>query len=521
MPKEIREKTATPPPRLISSSCERPPIERSNDGPDSRLDMDTTQKKTDSELPAQTHVSNITQGSPVRRVSAWFDNMQLPPRSRSPSPETETTPRPLRVLKARKSFLQFDSRALARAATPTPRDRRRKPTVQPSKSLAIATNSNTFGDSAPPKRSFLGLRLSSPTTKVISPQHIAPSSHIQTTGWGIHPPDIHLPRESDLKATLHSKPSLSRQMTGSSGSTAGPSSSFMALPSMSQLINWKQRSSSDGTKVKTRSLSIDRGPSRVVQMVHPTITYESVRHVVSESPIFGPPNRTTPARRSRRATSAGPGNLPSESSYPSLNSIRPLTPRPTTQTNIEYSKSVQDKPGVLSRVLCSIPDMSPLSGNRPRAIPVVRDNSQVCGGRIQGDINYREVKRRNSTEHIGHQSNNKGKGGSRGRGALGSIRKRFGSSSIKKNLPEEHISMSQGSTAPQPCKKKAWAPPPILRAQLNVHSESTREHVEGGREIWVCIEVEGRVNNLRRSTEDTLCEGSHKGMDIAIILDLR
>ena len=81
--------------------------------------------------------------------------------------------------------------------------------------------------------------------------------------------------------------------------------------------------------------------------------------------------------------------------------------------------------------------------------------------------------------------------------------------------------MSQGSTAPQPCKKKAWAPPPILRAQLNVHSESTREHVEGGREIWVCIEVEGRVNNLRRSTEDTLCEGSHKGMDIAIILDLR
>lgn len=146
------------------------------------------------------------------------------------------------------------------------------------------------------------------------------------------------------------------------------------------------------------------------------------------------------------------------------------------------------------------------------------EDKQVREGGIQGS---RETKDNNSIEHTGLQSSNKSKGGSRGRGALGSIRKRFGSGSIKKRFPEDHISESQKSTTLQASKRKAWAPPPILRAQLDIHSESTREHVEGGREILVCIDVEGKVNHLRRATEDTLCEGSHKGMDIAIILDLR
>lgn len=498
MPKKDGKKTATPPPRLISGGCKRSPIEKGSDEPYS---LDTIQKKADLELPAQT---NTIQGSPVRQVPPWFDNMQSLPRSRSSSPEMETTPRPLRVLKARKSLLQFDFQASARAATPTP------PTVQPPDYLAKVAGPNIFGNSAPPKRSFLGLKRSSSTTKVIAP-HVVPSSHIQMTGWGLHSPDVHLSRGNYWKESLNSKTNLSRQITRSSGSTAESSISFMALPSMSKLINWKQRSSSDCTRMKTRSLFIKGEPARVVQMIHPTITYESVHHVES---IAGPLDNITPTKRLWHATSAGPGNLPPELIYPGQSKIRPLTPRPITQTNIELPKNFQEKPGVLSRVLCSMPDMSPLNGNRQRAIHVTNEDTQVRGGVMQGDISYREAKGKSLTEHTSLQSSNKSKGGSRSRGALGSIRSRFGSGSVGKKLLKEHI----GSTALQ-ASKKAWAPPPILRAQLDIHSESTREHVEGGREIWVCIEVEGRVN-LRGCTEDTY-EGSHKSMDIAIILDLR
>jgi len=302
----------------------------------------------------------------------------------------------------------------------------------------------------------------------------------------------------------------------------------MARSSVSHWMNWRQRSISDGPSVKARSILLDKGPSRAIKVVQPSIIYESMRHVESELPT--PMNSISP-RMLRRASSAGPGFFSLEQGISSLKFTRPLTPRPPTLTNIEGSGYVKvdsiGKSGVFSKVLCSIQDMSPLSGNRVLAMGTTTKSSslrQSSEGRVAEATTQVEpaMSRRGSlSERPVPAETLKSKGTIKARGALGSIRRRFGSiSGGTLKITEEDAATLMPNTV-RPHLQKEWISPPILQLQLDIHSESSREHVEGGREIWICIEVEGRISNFQESPGSLLCDGDPRGLDVAIVLDLR
>lgn len=512
MPKKIKKKTHTPPPKKLSLGLRlhrAPPLETSS--------SESSSQDNSKERPTRSITSPTLQ--PHNRISAWFDNMQPSVRSQASSPDLEATPRPLRVLKGRKSFLKLDIGLPSRAGPPTPQP---QPFRRVSGTL-ISDGSTHVSDSTPPTRSFLGLRLSSPKP------HIPPPLNLlgPTIPESKRPVDVRFSLGNILRGPLPSEIDLSRQVTEASDGTTGSSSSLLALTNVSQWISWKQRSSSDGSNLKTHSHLIDRGPSRTVNIVHPSTVYGSMRHVEAElAPAINPTSRQISYRR--RATSAGPGYLPFDSAVSSIGIARPLTPRPTTLSNIGVSRAAQigGKPGVFSKVLCSVQDMSPLSGSRFAGTVSVDETPIKFSGNEANNNNTASVpgslRKGDSSERSKPLDISKGKGSFRARGTLGSIRRRFGSASAKTlEMAEENVQLIQQENNTLPNGIKRWAHPPILKLQLGIRSESSREHVQGGKEIWACIEIEGRVSDPRSSSVDMCCERSRRGLDIAIILDLR
>lgn len=523
MPKKIRRKTATPPPKPVIGGViggQRSPLDNKSTSGSGSIDTLITGNMQQSTIVSPDSVQGTTQSS--NRISTWFDNMQNNSRSRSSSPDMESTPRPLHVLKGRKSFLSLHPAIPPRSSTPTPQGFRRKsgsqPQTGPSKGVTTAV-----ARQSPPSRLFLGLRLTSPKPRVLSPVNktLASCSNMQSVGpkpVEHKPTEARIPHGTALKLPQLSEIDISQQMTNSSATINASSNSFMARSTVSHWMNWRQRSISDGPSIKTRTALIDRVPSRAVQVVHPSVIYESMRHVGSE--LATPAQTIHPTRKLRHALSIGPSLLSLGQGVPSLMPNRPLTPRPTTLNNIEGPKSkrveIGEKGGVLSKVLCSIQDMSPLNGNRARGtISTTRSARQPmeAGGEASFIEECLAIAGRDSlAEPPLPLERTKSKSSFRARGALGSIRRRFGSGSVKNSgVPEKEIS----NIVERSCYKNAWNTSPVLKCQLNIHSESTREHVEGGTEFWVCIEVEGRVTNFQT------CERNLKGMDIAIVLDLR
>lgn len=523
MPKKIRKRTSTPPPSQaiksskISSTHERM-SESTSSSTDEIIRIENSQVLRTSSIPLNSN--------PPNRLSAWFDNIQKRPPSRSPSPDLETTPRPLRVLKSRKSLLTLGGSP--RSRTPTPQKFRRKSMVQ-SPEGQTRGESNSIGlQPSPPTKSFLGLRLS-PKPRVQSPGNLP----VSTTNLPSIETQLAESRPAEVRFSIDPTPKvqqteLSRQMTKSSASTATSSNSFLALSNFSQLINWKQRSLSDGPTTNIRSVLVDKGPSRAVQVIHPSIIYKSMRHVESE--LSSPVQSVLRSKKLRRASSAGPGYLslavePGVSA--SSKSARPLTPRPPTLSNIDSKNTrleMTGRTGVFSKVLCSIQDMSPQVNRRYSTV-----HSSLSNSRPPSETKLDDTPTKRGTVKSIPKSpaelplpsgGTKGKGVLRARGALGSIRKRFGSGSVKSLKMNVEGNQTIVPIA-QPSRKKEWITPFILKAQLDIHSESTREHVDGGKEFWVCIEVEGKVSNFQRVHPTALCEDELGGLDIAMILDLR
>ena len=279
---------------------------------------------------------------------------------------------------------------------------------------------------------------------------------------------------------------------------------------------------------------LDKGPSRAIKVVQPSIIYESMRHVESEIEVPTPVDSISP-RMLRRASSAGPGFFSLEQGISSLKFARPLTPRPPTLTNIEGSghgyvkvDSV-GKSGVFSKVLCSIQDMSPLSGNRVLGVGTTAmknhslrqsSESRMAEATTQAEPTMSRRVSLSERPELAETSTLKSKGTLKARGALGSIRRRFGSVSERtlKNTKDAPGLIPKNF---QPHLQKEWVSPPILQLQLDIHSESSREHIEGGRDIWICIEVEGGISSFQESPEKLLWDGDPRGLDVAIVLDLR
>ncbi|KAF8431118.1 hypothetical protein BGX38DRAFT_1334361, partial [Terfezia claveryi] len=524
MPQKIGKKTATPPPKLALGGRKSPPVEESSSESINKIIREHTQGPT-----IQTHgnVLNISHDS--TKLSTLFDNIQD---SRSSSPDAESTPRPLCVLKGRKSFLSLNSGIPPRTTTPTPTPQgfRPKSTVQ-----SPDGNSKGFNIPAPrqssPAGSILKLRLASPKLRVLPPVNPpSPRGNLQLVDDKPNPVEIRFSLGTGLRHSQASNVDLTRQNTMSSASTVTSSNSIMARSSVSHWMNWRQRSISDGPSVKARSILVDKGPSRDIKVVQQSKVYESMRHVESELPT--PTNSISPRVR-RRASSARPGLFSLEQGISSLKFTRPLTPRPPNMTNIEYSGSSKvdsiGKSGVFSKVLCSIQDMSPLSRNR---VPTMSTSTTTKDHslRLSSELRVAEatttqvepaMSRRGSlSQQPVPVEALKSKGTTKVRGALGSIRRRFGSVSERTLRITEGNAPSMMPNTVRPHFQKEWVSPPILQLQLDIHSESSREHVEGGREIWICIEVEGRISNFQSPPGRLLCDGDPRGLDVAIVLDL-
>jgi len=524
MPNKVRTKTVTPPPKLALGEKKGPSVEECSSGSIEKIAREHTRGPA---TQTQGNVSNMSQAS--NRISALFDSMQDNPRSRSTSPDLESTPRPLRVLKGRKSFLSLNSGVSSRTTTPTPHGFRPKtsPDRKPKGSNMLDPRQS------PPARSFLGLRLSSPKPRVLYPANQPlPRGNLQ-----VIEPQTAKPKPTEARFSLGpglrlpqaSNADLTRQNTMSSASTETSSNSIKARSSVSHWMNWRQRSISDspGPGVKARSMLLDEGPSRAIKVAQPSIIYESMRHVESKLPT---PASSISHRMPRRASSAGPGFL-LEQGVSGLKFTGPLTPRPPTLTNIESSGYAKvgsvGKSGILSKVLCSIPDISPLSGNQDLAVSTttkyhsLRQSSEGKVAEATAHVEPTMSRRGSLSERPAPAETLKSKGTLKARSALGSIRRRFGSVSERTLKTTEEEAPTLMPNIVQPHFQKEWIPPPILQLQLDIHSESSREHIEGGREIWICIEVEGRISNFQESSRNLLCDRDPRGLDVAIVLDLR
>lgn len=61
----------------------------------------------------------------------------------------------------------------------------------------------------------------------------------------------------------------------------------------------------------------------------------------------------------------------------------------------------------------------------------------------------------------------------------------------------------------------------MLTAAVSLTAELAQEHVSGGREFWVCVEVTGAVVSLDPSTPLNGNSDEGMGLDIALLLDMR
>ncbi|KAF8454451.1 hypothetical protein BDZ91DRAFT_786562 [Kalaharituber pfeilii] len=541
MPKKVKKKshTSTPPrlKRSLPMQTDRGlSIDKSSPGSGSCATDETVEGLSSPSI-LQTNLyqdykgampGGIGQDQSLSRLSLWLDNIEGKTLSRGCSPDPDTTPRPLRILKGRKSFQRLDLGMTYAPSTP--------PTSQPHQNLLTGLPHKEVQEKpaqfSPLTRSFFGLRLSSP--KALLPHPAAASSRVSQQSIQRVEPLRATNRQLSNDNTSHltcSELDLSRQFTEASVSTSASSNSFLALSRVSpwSWINRRQRSASDEPKLRTHSFYIDKEPVRVMSVVHPNTIYESGYRVDADFTTESTTSNASPTTEFHRAASVGPGYYPIGRRLSSVKAPGPLTTRSATTANIERrasNKTEATKPRMLSKVLCTVQDMSPVSGSR-LAENSVSDISKKTSTTIA--ITHGEFQRTRETgsrkskvpDASGAIETIKTRGNFRGRTALGSIRKRFGSGAAKAvTTPEETPHQTAEADSTSSCEGRKWEPPPILRVHVNMHSESMREHIDGG-ELWVCIEIEGRATNLASQSSHKNWHGREPlGLDIAIILDL-